>query len=297
MTLLILAAGMGSRFGGLKQIEPVGPNGEFIIDYSIYDAKLAGFDKVVFIIKEENYDIFKNTIGARFEKIIDVFYVFQKNDDVISLIDDTSFRVKPWGTAHAIFAARNLINDKFMIINADDFYGRESFNKMADFLNSSKDDEFAIVGYEVKNTITDSGSVKRGVIEEENGYLIKLTESVIEKNNDDFLASPLNGSKSFAINKDRLVSMNMMGFSPKIFKYLEEGLIEFFNNNKDNLENCEYLIPDVVEKLTINKIVTTKIIHTNAIWLGMTYKSDKEFLVKEINRLIMEGVYPNSLVI
>ena len=238
MTLLIMAAGMGSRFGGLKQIEPVGPNGEFIIDYSIYDAKLAGFDKVVFIIKEENYDIFKNTIGARFENMIDVEYVFQKIDDIPMHDLDITNRIKPWGTAHAILAARDVVKDKFAIINADDFYGRDAFNKISDFLQNSNDNEMAIVGYEVANTITDAGSVKRGVLEEENGYLKKLIESVIEKKNDSYLASPLDGRSPFEVKSNTLVSMNMMGFSPKLFKYLEEGLVDFFKQNKSNLEKC-----------------------------------------------------------
>ena len=296
MTLLIMAAGMGSRFGGLKQIEPVGPNGEFIIDYSIYDAKLAGFDKVVFIIKEENYDIFKNTIGARFENIIDVSYAFQKTTDVPDFVGDVSFRKKPWGTAHAILSAKNLISDNFAIINADDFYGRDAFFKIAEFLNNSNENEFAIVGYEVKNTITDAGSVKRGVIEEENGYLTKLTESSIEKIDMSYLASPLDGRIPFYINGETLVSMNMMGFSKLLFKHLEDGLIEFFNNNLSNLEKCEYLIPDVVEKMANENDVTVKILQTNAVWLGMTYKEDKEMLVNEIKNLIENKIYPNNLV-
>lgn len=295
MTLLIMAAGMGSRFGGLKQIEPVGPNGEFIIDYSIYDAKLAGFDKVVFIIKEENYEIFKNTVGKRFENIIEVSYAFQKNTDIPSFVGDVSFREKPWGTAHAILSAKNFINDSFAIINADDFYGRDAFFKIAEFLKDSKEDEYAIVGYEVSNTITDAGSVKRGVIEEENNYLIKLTESVIEKNDTTFIAKPLDGRSAFEVNHNTLVSMNMMGFSDKIFDYLEEGLLEFFRKNANNLEKCEYLIPDVVEKLSTENKVTVKIIHTNSVWLGMTYKEDKEMLVREINKLIESGIYPNQL--
>ena len=295
MTLLIMAAGMGSRFGGLKQIEPVGPNGEFIIDYSIYDAKLAGFDKVVFIIKEENYDIFKNTIGARFENMIDVEYVFQKIDDIPMHDLDITNRIKPWGTAHAILAARDVVKDKFAIINADDFYGRDAFNKISDFLQNSNDNEMAIVGYEVANTITDAGSVKRGVLEEENGYLKKLIESVIEKKNDSYLASPLDGRSPFEVKSNTLVSMNMMGFSPKLFKYLEEGLVDFFKQNKSNLEKCEYLIPDVVEKLTLDSTFTTKIIHTNAVWLGMTYKEDKEMLVREIEKLVRNNTYPIHL--
>lgn len=295
MTLLIMAAGMGSRFGGLKQIEPVGPNGEFIIDYSIYDASLAGFTKVVFIIKEENFDIFKDTIGKRFENIIDVSYVFQKNTDIPSFVGDTSYRTKPWGTAHAILSAKNNINENFAIINADDFYGRDAFFRIAEFLKNSKENEYAIVGYNVQNTITDAGSVKRGVLEENNSYLTKLKESVIEKNGESYKASPLNGEEPFNVDGNTLVSMNMMGFSTKIFDYLEEGLDKFFKDNINNLEKCEYLIPDVVEKLSKEGKATVKIIPTTSVWMGMTYKEDKELLVNSIDSLIEGGIYPIKL--
>jgi len=296
MTLLIMAAGMGSRFGGLKQIEPIGPNGEFIIDYSIYDAKLAGFTKVVFIIKEENYDIFKETIGKRFEHIIEVEYVFQKNTDIPAFVGDTSFRSKPWGTAHAILSAKNNISENFAIINADDFYDRDAFFKIAEFLKTSSEDEYAIVGYKVGNTITEAGSVKRGVLVEENGYLKELTESTVSINGDAYLAAPLNGSSAFTTSKDALVSMNMMGFSTKLFKYLEEGLVNFFKENMSNLEKCEYLIPDVVASLSKDKKVTVKVIPTTSVWMGMTYKEDKLILVENIKKLIDSGIYPNHLV-
>lgn len=296
MTLLIMAAGMGSRFGGLKQIEPVGPNGEFIIDYSIYDAKLAGFTKVVFIIKEENYDIFKDTIGKRFEHLIDVQYVFQKNTDIPSFVGDTSFRSKPWGTAHAILSAKNNIKENFAIINADDFYDRDAFFKVASFLKTSKENEYCIIGYKMGNTITEAGSVKRGVLTTKDNYLVKLIESSVELSNNTFIASPLDNSPKFNIEFDTPVSMNMMGFSPKLFEYLEEGLNEFFKNNMSNLEKCEYLIPDVVSKLSEEKKATVKIIPTTSVWMGMTYKEDKIMLVNNIAKLIENGTYPNKLV-
>lgn len=296
MTLLIMAAGMGSRFGGLKQIEPVGPNGEFIIDYSIYDAKLAGFTKVVFIIKEENYDIFKDTIGKRFEHLIEVQYVFQKNTDIPSFVGDTSFRSKPWGTAHAILAAKNNIKENFAIINADDFYDRDAFFKVANFLKTSKENEYCIIGYKMGNTITEAGSVKRGVLTTKDNYLVKLIESSVELSNNTFIASPLDNSPKFNIEFDTPVSMNMMGFSPKLFEYLEEGLNEFFKNNMSNLEKCEYLIPDVVSKLSEEKKTTVKIIPTTSVWMGMTYKEDKIMLVNNIAKLIENGTYPNKLV-
>lgn len=294
MTLLIMAAGMGSRFGGLKQIEPIGPNGEFIIDYSVYDAKKAGFNKVVFIIKEENYEIFKETIGKRFEGIIDVEYAFQRLTDIPAFVK-IGDRVKPWGTAHAILSAKNNIKEKFAVINADDFYDRDAYFKIYEFLENSNDNEYAIVGYKVGNTITDAGSVKRGVLEAEKNCLVKLTESVIEKTENTFTATPLNGSPSFNIEFDTLVSMNMFGFSPKLFEYIEEGLDKFFKDNENNMEKCEYLIPDLVNKLSEEKKVAVKVIPTTSVWMGMTYKEDKEFLVNRISQFIKEGKYPSKL--
>ena len=200
MTLLIMAAGMGSRFGGLKQIEPVGPSGEFMIDYSIYDAIKAGFNKVVFIIKEENYDIFEETVGKRIKNYINVEYCFQKINDLPAGYSVPSDRIKPWGTAHAILAAKNNISENFAIINADDFYGRDAFIEVAKFLKTATlktPKEYAVVGYNVLNTLTENGSVKRGICEEDCGYLKKLTESLVEKREYKIVAKPLDGSHEF----------------------------------------------------------------------------------------------------
>ena len=250
LTLLILAAGMGSRFGGLKQIEPVGPNNEFIIDYSIYDAIKAGFTKVVFIIKEENYDIFRETIGKRIEEKIKV---------------------------------------EFVVINSDDFYGREAYYTISNYLKSSKD-TYALVGYKVKNTLTQYGAVKRGICKLNGEYLSDLIESNIIKENNEIIATPLNGTKSFKIEDDTLVSMNMLGFLPNIFDYLEEDLIKFLQTTKD-LETCEYLIPDVLSKIEIK----TKVLTTNARWIGVTYKEDKEQVVESLKELIKNKEFKNNL--
>lgn len=288
LTLLILAAGMGSRFGGLKQIEPVGPNNEFIIDYSIYDAIKAGFTKVVFIIKEENYDIFRETIGKRIEEKIKVEYVFQKNE----LPEPFKFpktRTKPFGTAHAILSAKSKINEPFVVINSDDFYGREAYYTISDYLKKNED-TYALVGYKVKNTLTENGSVKRGICKLNDEYLDDLIESSVIKENDVITATPLNGTKPFIINEDTLVSMNMIGFLPNIFNYLEKNLLEFLETSK-NLENCEYLIPDVLNKINIK----TKVLTTNAKWEGVTYKEDKEQVINAINELIKNNEYPSNL--
>ncbi len=296
MTLVIMAAGMGSRFGGLKQIEPVGPNGEIIIDYSIYDAILAGFTKVVFIIKEENYEIFKETIGNKIENKIDVDYVFQKNDNIYEMTRVKVERLKPFGTAHAILCAKDSVNENFAVINADDFYGRDAYLKIAEFLkNNHNDNQYAMVGYLNKNTITDNGSVKRGICHMESGYLTDLVESVIEKHENKYIATPLSGADSFEIEEDQLVSMNMFGFTPKIFNYLEEKLKVFVLQNKDNLDTCEYLIPAVVCEQIKSKEAVVKVLSTSAVWHGITYRADKELVVNSIGDLVAKGEYPSKL--
>lgn len=295
MTLVIMAAGMGSRFGGLKQIEPVGPNGEFIIDYSIFDAIKTGFDKVVFIIKEENYDIFKETIGKRIEGKIEVEYVFQKNDSFLGNYKYPEGRKKPWGTAHAILCCKDKVNENFAIINADDFYGRESYEVISKFLKENHDSStYAMVGYKIKNTISDNGSVKRGICEEKDGNLVKIIESSITSESGKIVASPLDGSEPFEVTADEVTSMNMFGFTKEIFGYLETRFQEFLDKNKDDLSSCEYLIPAVVFDLIKEGKVKVNVLKTNARWLGITYKEDKEKVMSEIKKLHEDGIYPNK---
>lgn len=296
MTLLIMAAGMGSRFGGLKQIEAVGPTKEFIIDYSIYDAIVAGFNKVVFVIKEENYDIFRDTIGKRIEPYIKVEYCFQSLQSLPCDIVVPEDRVKPWGTAHAILAAKNMINENFAIINADDFYGREAFCDIAGFLkNIKKDNEYAVVGYEVEHTLTEHGSVKRAVLEHHDNVLDKLIESNIEKKDGVIVATPLNGFESFKIDKCTSVSMNMFGFSTSIFKHIEDNFEQFLENNKDNILKCEYLIPDLVAELISKGIIEVSVIPTKSKWQGVTYKEDTPKVIKMIEKEIERGKYNRDL--
>ena len=294
MTLVIMAAGMGSRFGGLKQIEPVGPNGEFIIDYSIYDAIEAGFDKVVFIIKEENYNLFKETIGSRIEDKIDVEYVFQDIKNVPEGVIIPKDRVKPLGTAHAILSCKGTVNEPFAVINADDFYGRDAYIKAANFLKEDTTD-YAMVGYIIGNTLTENGSVKRGYCEQENGYLTNLIESSVYKENDKVKIEPLDGREGFYASENDLVSMNMFCFRPDMLNYLDEHFIDFFNRNQNNLDKCEYLIPDVVFERIENDGLKVRVVDTDAVWHGVTYKEDKEDLVNCIKSLVEQGQYPVEL--
>ena len=296
MTLVIMAAGMGSRFGGLKQIEPFGNDGEFILDFSIYDAIKAGFNKVVFIIKEENYDLFRDTVGKRIEDKIEVEYVFQKNEDIPQGFEMPEDRVKPWGTGHAILACKDVVKESFVVINADDFYGRDAFKVASDFLNENHSHtEMAMIGYQVINTLTENGSVKRGVCEYENGNLTKIIESNVEKIENEIICKPLDGSNSFNVEENALVSMNMFIFTPLIFDILENDIKEFFNKNKDNLSKCEFLIPDVVYKNILNNNISVKVLNTASKWYGVTYKEDKESVLTAIKNMINENLYPEKL--
>ena len=294
-TLLVMAAGMGSRFGGLKQIEPMGPNGEFLIDYSVYDAKLAGFTKIVFIIKEENYDIFKETIGKRVEPYIETEYVFQDDSNLKEKYKDLQTRVKPLGTGHAILCAKDKVKTPFAIINADDFYGRDAYVVASKYLDKIDDKHYAVVGYKVGKTLSPNGAAKRGICKEENGKLKDLIESSVEKIDNRIIAKPLDGDTEFTVEDDSLVSMNMLLFTPKIFDYLEEKLTKFLETNKNDLSKCEFLIPDVVKDAIKEDRVEVDLLSTNAIWHGVTYKEDKEEVVKAIDELIKEKVYPNKL--
>ena len=298
VTLVILAAGMGSRFGGLKQIEPMGPSDEFIIDYSVYDAIKAGFNKIVFIIKRENYELFKETIGKRVEPHIKVEYAFQELNNLpegFSIPDD---RVKPLGTAHAVLCAKNFVNEPFAMINSDDFYGRDAFIKAYDFLSTtdSTSSKFGMIGYMVANTLTENGSVKRGVCDvDDNDYLKSITESKVERVNNEIIANPLDGSDSFVVGEEDTVSMNYLLFTPSIFDYIEEGFSDFFINNKNNLLTSEYLIPDVVSKLINEGKASMKVIRTSASWHGVTYREDTPDVKASIRKLVDKGEYNSNL--
>ncbi len=294
VTLLIMAAGMGSRFGGLKQIEPIGPNGEFLTDYSIYDAALAGVQKIVFIIKEENLEIFQNTIEKRVSGRIPISYVFQGKD---LIVDGSVYkREKPWGTGHAILAAREEIQGDFLVINADDFYGRIAYQDAMNFLKHNRRiDQFGLVGYKTANTLSENGAAKRGICTVENGYLQRIVECNVERIDGTIVAKPLDGRDAFSVSDDTLVSMNLFLFTPYIFTLLDAYLQDFINKNQDSLETAEYLIPDVIEMALEDGKITMEVIETNAKWEGVTYLEDKQAVVHAIRQLIQDGLYGENL--
>ncbi|MDD5865779.1 MAG: sugar phosphate nucleotidyltransferase [bacterium] len=285
-TLVVLAAGLGSRFGGLKQIEPVGPSGEFLIDYSVYDAIKAGFSKVVFVIKKENEEIFKNTISNRI-KGIKIEYAYQEMNNLP--IDITINREKPLGTAHALYCAKDLINGPFALISSDDFYGRESYNILSNYLDNEKG--LCVIGYPIGSTLSNEGEVKRGVILKDGDIVNSIVECKVKKNDNVVNCTPLNVSSSFEVTSNNSCSMLMYGFNTNIFDVLEEMLTDFLKN--EDLKIKEFLLPDVVDVFVKKGLV--KVIDTSCKWIGMTYKEDLLNVKNEINELIKNGVYPKNL--
>ncbi len=298
MELVVLAGGIGSRFGGLKQLSPVDDDGNFILDYSVFDAIKAGFKKVIFVIKEENFEIFKETIGKRVEKFIQTAYVFQNNDNISDKIVLPKDRTKPLGTAHALLAAKEEVDENFLVINADDFYGRESFDEIAQILNNPlKEDECIMVGYNLKDTLSESGNVKRGICKVEDGCLQNIEEHEIFLSDKTLQARSL--EKDFDIVKtltgNEIVSMNMIAFNKDIFAELQKGFEEFLNENKDNLLTAEYFLPSFINDLIRKNKLVMKVIKTKAKWQGITFKEDlnkfKEFIKTEKK----QQKYPKNL--
>jgi choline kinase len=295
MTLVIMAAGMGSRFGGLKQVTPFGPNGEFLLDYSVFDAIKAGFDKIVFIIKKENLELFKEVVGKHLENHIKVEYVFQEMTDVPENVIIPAERVKPWGTTHALYSARNIIDEDFVIINADDFYGRDAFMKIANYLkNTTGDNEACMVGYKLKNTLSDSGTVTRGICEVEAGFLTGINERFKIKR-DNGIIKYYEEDQAYPLDEEVIASMNFWGFSKNIFKYIGEEIDIFFKENEGNLEKVECLIPVVVKHLIEKGLIKLRVLETNSKWMGVTYKEDAPIVTENINELVKDEVYPSKL--
>ena len=293
MILVVMAAGMGSRFGGIKQLTPIGPSKEFLIDYSIYDAIKVGIEKVVFVIKEEYLDLFINTIGSRIESKIKVEYVFQKMENIPEGYKVPKNRVKPWGTGQALLSAKPYIDNNFIIINADDFYGRDAFFKLSNYLQQAKKNEYGMVAYDLKNTLSTNGTVSRGICIIEDGYLKTVTErrKIGYHNNK---LTYYENDEYYDISEDSKVSVNLFGFTPHIFDKAEEYFIEFLQSCED-LETGEFYLPTIVQKSIDNKDATMKVLETTSKFDGMTYKEDLEGVKENILKLVSDGVYPSNL--
>ena len=301
--LVIMAAGVGSRFGnGIKQLAPVGPNGEIIMDYSIRDALEAGFNKIVFIIRKDLEEEFKSTIGARVSKIAEVAYAYQEMEKLPEGFTKPADRTKPWGTGHAVICAREFLTEPFAVINADDYYGRHAFQMAYDFLTKNQDQDgvyqYMMVGYKLENTLTDNGHVARGVcVTDEDGYLKDINERThIEKKDGGAAYTEDDGATWTALPMDATVSMNMWGFSASILKELKDRFPLFLEKNiEKNPLKCEYFLPFVVDELLGEKKATVKVLKSMDKWYGVTYKEDKPFVVAAIQSLKDQGLYPQKL--
>ncbi|MGL5435063.1 MAG: nucleotidyltransferase family protein [Lachnospiraceae bacterium] len=301
-TLVVMAAGIGSRFGGgIKQLEPVGPNGEIIMDYSIHDALDAGFNKVVFIIRKSLEKDFKEIIGNRIEKLVKVVYAYQELDNLPQGYQVTDGRNKPWGTGHAVLSIKGLVNEPFLVINADDYYGKEGFRKIHDYMVNEMDTEADVYdmcmgGFILANTLSENGAVTRGVCQvNTDGTLKEVVETYdIEQKGNGLFASDEQGNPVLVI-ADQHVSMNMWGLPPSFINELEQGFLEFLDNIKAGDIKAEYLLPKIIDNLIQAKKGQVKVLETRDKWFGVTYKEDKEAVVAAIGKLIAAGVYKENL--
>lgn len=300
-TLVIMAAGIGSRFGGgIKQLEPMGPNGEIIMDYSIYDAKAAGFNKVVFILRKDIEEDFRQIIGQRIEKVIDVEYVFQSLEDLPEGFKAPADRKKPWGTGQAVLCCKGTVHEPFAVINADDYYGKEAFKRVHDYLVGEKTTDkvydMCMAGFILRNTLSDNGAVTRGVcVVDENDYLTQVVETGgLCMTAEGTIAHEDNGS-DMLITPDQHVSMNMWGFTPGFLDELESGFKTFLSEIPEGEVKREYLLPTIVDQLIKADKASVKVLETRDKWFGVTYKEDKESVVAAFKKLIADGVYPADL--
>lgn len=296
-TLLILAAGMGSRYGGLKQLDQIGPSGETLMDYSIYDAKRAGFGKVVFVIRKSFEEDFKKHIFSKYENFIDVDYVFQELDVLPEGKELPKDRVKPWGTGHAVLVAEPKINEPFAVINADDFYGKDSFNAISSFLSALDKNNtrtYSLLAFKLKNTLSEHGSVSRGLCYlDKNDYLKYIEEHTKIYFEGDKILS-LKDDKTFDLAEDAPVSMNLMGFTPSAFKHFKYYFGKFIDENSNDLK-AELYLPEVVSKIIKTGEGKVRVLPSNEKWFGVTYKEDREIVVENLKRMVEEGIYPEKL--
>ena len=301
-SLVIMAAGIGSRFGGgIKQLEPVGPNGEIIMDYSIYDALEAGFDKIVFIIRKDLEKDFKEIIGDRIEMIAPVEYAFQEMDDLPEGFSVPEGRKKPWGTGQAILAARDVIKEPFIVINADDYYGKEGFKRIHEYMVNEMDEngemyDMCMAGFILKNTLSENGGVTRGVCSvDENGSLTKVTETYNIHRTENGMHAETREGEPVSVEEEDHVSMNMFGLPAGFLKELETGFPRFLTNVKEGDLKAEYLLPSIIDQCIREKKATVRLLPTPDKWFGVTYKEDKPTVVAAIRELIDAGVYPEKL--
>ncbi|MBQ8804714.1 MAG: nucleotidyltransferase [Tyzzerella sp.] len=300
-TLVVMAAGIGSRFGGgIKQLEPVGPNGEIIMDYSIYDAMEAGFDKVVFVIRKDLEKDFKEVIGNRIEKVVEVAYAYQEISDIPKKFQEKyADRKKPWGTGQAILCCKDVVNEPFLVINADDYYGKEAYKVAYEHLmqeaKESDKTQICMVGFVLGNTLSDNGSVTRGICKADENHM--LTDIVETKN----IVKTESGAAiqieegEVPVDVNSLVSMNMWGLQPEFFEILETGFVEFLEESTGNYEKAEYLLPTIVGNLLHGGKADVRVLKSHDQWFGVTYKEDKEFVVESVKALVVAGEYPEKL--
>lgn len=314
--LIIMAAGIGSRYGGLKQIDPIGPNGELIIDYSIYDALRAGFGKLVFVLKKDIEEAFRERIGKRIEKLVDTDYVFQSLEDVPKGFSVPPERKKPWGTGHAVLSCRKVVNTPFAVINADDFYGRDSFNKLYGFLKDAEDKggkgieskdrkgveeeggvyNFCMVGFLLENTLTEHGHVARGVCAvDSGGYLVDVHERTKIQKFGKAIKYAEDDGNWVTIPSGSIASLNTWGFTPGMFGELEARFPEFLQLNASNIIKAEYFLPEVVGALLADNKAKVKVLTSDERWYGVTYQEDKPLVKQAINKLVGKGIYPEKL--
>jgi len=294
-TLLILAAGLGSRYGGIKQMDKIGPAGESIIDYSVFDAIRAGFGKVVFVLNKNIIDDFKGIYETRLKGKIQTEYILQELNNIPAGIEFNAERVKPWGTAHAVLVAKDVIKEPFAVINADDFYGKDAFKVLSEYLQSLSNNstDYSMVGYKLKNTLSENGSVSRGICSYETGFLTDVVERTNIYKKDNKVVFEENETV-LEIPEDSIVSMNFWGFSPKFFSQMENDFKKFIIENAKNLK-AEFYIPLVANNLIKRNEARVKVLTSDAEWFGITYKMDKEETIKKVSQLVERGSYPPSL--
>ena len=298
--LVIMAAGIGSRFGkGIKQLAPVGPNGEIIMEYSIYDALEAGFNKVVFIIRKDLEEEFRAVIGNKIEQITEVEYAFQSLEDLPDGFEKPADRTKPWGTGQAVLAAKNVLSEPFMVINADDYYGKEAYVKVHDYLVQKQPEDgllhICMAGFRLGNTLSDNGSVTRGVCHIENGALVGVTETHDIYKTENGAESRSADGTAEELDVNSLVSMNMWGLTPAFMDVLEKGFVEFLQNLDAADIRKEYLLPEMIDRLIKEGKAKVDVLDTKDTWFGVTYQEDKEVVIAAFDRLAKEGVYPETL--